>query len=97
MTRPEGAVLRVQALGETTTEVEIDEPLGRSELATSTESTGASVAPARFEAGERVALRRAIECGRRSGSPRRTSDDLLHDAEAAAASSIRASASVVFS
>ena len=46
-TRPDGAVLRVQALGETTTEVEIDEPVGRSELSTSTER-GRWVAPRPF-------------------------------------------------
>ena len=51
-TRPEGEVLRVQALGETTTELEIDDPAGRAELATST-SRGRLVAPARYEAGER--------------------------------------------
>ena len=53
-------MLRVQALGEATTELEIDAPLGRTELATSTVD-GRLVAPARFEAGERAALRRAVE------------------------------------
>ena len=56
----EATVLRVQALGEATTELEIDAPLGRTELATST-VRGRLVAPTRFEAGERAALRRAVE------------------------------------
>jgi hypothetical protein len=82
-TRSEGTVLRVQALGEVTTEVEIDAPLGRSELATST-SAGRLVAPARFETGERAALRRAIDAvTQRHPSP--DLEHLLHDAEATSA------------
>jgi hypothetical protein len=83
LTRSEGTVLRVQALGEVTTEVEIDAPLGRSELATST-SGGRLVAPARFETGERAALRRAVD----AVTQRRSSPDLeflLHDAEVTSA------------
>ena len=67
----EAAVLRVQALGETTTELEIDAPLGRVELATSTVG-GRLVAPTRFEAGERAALRRAVEAVAQRASPRTT-------------------------
>ena len=82
-TTVEATVLRVQALGETTTELEIDAPLGRTELATSTVA-GRLVAPARFEAGERAALRRAVEAVAQ-GLRRSDLDDLLHDAEAATA------------
>jgi hypothetical protein len=81
VTRPEGTLLRLQALGETTTEVELDDPAGRSELATST-IRGRLVAPARFEAAERAALRRAID----AIAPGRLSSDLAdlrHDAGAA--------------
>ena len=76
-------MLRVQALGETSTELEIDAPLGRAELATSTVG-GRLVAPARFEAGERAALRRAVEAVAQ-GLPSADLEDLLHDAEAATA------------
>ncbi len=79
----EATVLRVQALGETSTELEIDEPLGRTELATST-VVGRLVAPARFEAGERAALRRAVEAVTQ-GLASADLEDLLHDAEAATA------------
>ena len=82
VTRPDGAVLRVQALGETTSEVEIDEPVGRSELATITER-GRWVAPGRFESGERMALRRAIGALEGTGLSQDLGD-LLHDAESAA-------------
>ena len=80
-TRREGTFLRVQALGETTTEFELDEPAGRSELSTST-SRGRLVAPARYEAGERAALRRAVESVVEQRLPRDLAH-LLHDAEAA--------------
>jgi hypothetical protein len=83
VTSPEGAVLRVQALGEATTELEIDAPLGRTELATSTVD-GRLVAPARYEAGERAALRRAVDTLVR-GLPSPDLERLLHDAEAASA------------
>ena len=83
LTTPAGATLRVQALGEATTELEIDEPAGRSELSTST-ARGRLVAPARHEAGERVALRRAIEV-LAGGSGSRDLADLLNDEEAASA------------
>lgn len=82
-TQPEAMVLRVQALGEVTTEVEIDAPLGVAELATST-ALGRLVAPARFESGERAALRRAVELVAR-GESSRDLDHLLRDAEAASA------------
>jgi hypothetical protein len=82
-TRPEGTFLRVQALGETTTEYELDEPAGRSELSTST-SRGRLVAPARYEAGERATLRRAVEAVVEQRPPMDLAN-LLHDAEAAAA------------
>lgn len=81
VSRPEGTVLRVQALGETTTEVELDDPAGRSELATST-IRGRLVAPPRFEAGDRAALRRAIDAVV-SGHPSSDLADLRHDADAA--------------
>ena len=60
VTRPEGTLLRVTALGETTTEMELDEPMGSFELVTST-SGGRLLAPAGYETGERVALRRALD------------------------------------
>ena len=91
----EATVLRVQALGETTTELEIDAPLGRTELATSTVA-GRLVAPTRFEAGERAALRRAVA----AAAQRIASDDLeglLHDAEAATAALDPKPASAIFS
>lgn len=77
VTRPEGAILRLTALGETTTDVEFDEPMGRFELATST-STGRLVAPASLEAGERVALRRALDAVAEGSRPSDLSD-LVHD------------------
>lgn len=81
-THPEGEFLRVQALGETTTELEIDAPAGRAELATST-SRGRLVAPARYEAGERVALRRAIHAV--GGAAPSDLAELVHDEEAVVA------------
>ncbi|NUT57589.1 MAG: hypothetical protein HOQ00_01890 [Agromyces sp.] len=57
---PRGELLRVRALGETATEVEIDEAMGRWEVATST-AVGRTIAPTRFEERERAALRRAVE------------------------------------
>jgi hypothetical protein len=81
-TRPEGEFLRVQALGETTSELELDDPAGRSELATTTRR-GRLVAPGRYEAGERVALRRAI--GAVAGAEPSDLTDLVHDEEAVAA------------
>lgn len=82
-TQPEGMLVRVQALGEVVTEFELDEPMGRTELATST-SRGRCVAPARVEAAERVALRRALAVVAQSVT---TPDlaHLLHDAETATA------------
>lgn len=68
VTRPEGSLLRVTALGEVTSEIEIDEPAGLSELSTSTRE-GRQVAPSRFEAGERVAVRRAVEAVRVGSLP----------------------------
>jgi hypothetical protein len=79
----EATVLRVQALGEATTELEIDAPLGRTELATST-GRGRLVAPTRFEAGERAALRRAVRAVA-EGRAAADLEELLHDAETAAA------------
>ena len=77
----EAAVLRVQALGETTTELEFDAPLGRVELATSTVG-GRLVAPVRLEAGERAALWRAVEAVAQ-GLPASDLKHLLQDADAA--------------
>jgi len=84
VTRPEAAILRVQALGETTTEVELDVPVGRTELATSTGS-GRRVAPTLFEAAERAALRRTIAAIAAAAPLGALPDlaDLLHDARAA--------------
>lgn len=81
VTRPEGTLLRITGLGEVTTDLEIDEPLGRSELATSTGS-GRMVAPSRFEAGERVALRRALNAVMGNTLPLDLTG-LSHDAEVA--------------
>ena len=83
VTRTEGALLRVQALGETTTEFELDEPVGRCELSTSTVH-GRLVAPVPFEAGERAALRRALDAVVERRSPGELAA-LLHDAHAASA------------
>lgn len=83
VTSPEGAVLRVQALGEATTEVEIDAPLGHVELATST-AAGRLVAPARLESGERASVRRAVDMVAR-GTRCLELDELLADAQAAEA------------
>ena len=82
VTRSDGALLRMQALGEVTTELEIDEAAGRSEVVTST-TRGRHVAPTRFESAERAALRRSIEAVVRGRSPRDLVD-LVHDAEATA-------------
>jgi hypothetical protein len=83
VTRPEGSLLRVQALGETTTEFELDEPIGRCALATST-VRGRLVAPAVFETGERASLRRAIDALAEQRMPGEL-PALLHDAHAASA------------
>lgn len=56
--RPDAGRIRVQALGEVITEVEIEGRAGR--LATAS-AVGRLVAPARFESSERLALRRAVE------------------------------------
>jgi hypothetical protein len=55
-----GPVLRIRALGETTTELEFDESFGRHELSTST-ARGRMVSPALHESAARAALRRAID------------------------------------
>jgi hypothetical protein len=81
VTTDEGAILRVQALGETSTEVEHDEPVGRCELATST-SRGRLVAPSRFEAAERMAVRRAVDAVAHE-QPAPDLAELLRDTEAA--------------
>jgi hypothetical protein len=81
-TDPDATVLRLQALGETATEVEIDDLLGRSELATSS-GTGRLVAPARLEAGERAAVRRAVDLVVVQGRSSTELEQLLHDAAAA--------------
>ncbi|WP_173921645.1 hypothetical protein [Agromyces sp. Marseille-P2726] len=78
-----GAIVRVQALGETGTEVELDAPMGRLTLTTTT-SRGRLIEPALFEAGERSALRRAIDAVTGGGAIRDL-EDLRHDAEAASA------------
>ncbi|MBM7505215.1 hypothetical protein ACFPER_13890 [Agromyces aurantiacus] len=72
-----GPVLRVRALGETTTELEIDDPIGRRELSTST-AAGRTVAPALHESAERAALRRALDAAE-SGDPADDLSRLRHD------------------
>lgn len=76
-----GPVLRIRALGETTTELEVDDPLGRRELSTST-AAGRMVAPALHESGARAALRRALVA---AASGERVDDlaGLRHDASLA--------------
>ncbi|MDR6907774.1 hypothetical protein J2X63_003482 [Agromyces sp. 3263] len=81
VTSAEGAVLRLQALGEASTEVEIDVPLGHVELATST-AAGRLVAPAKLESGERASVRRAIDTVAR-GMRCLEVEELLADARAA--------------
>jgi hypothetical protein len=56
--RPAGGLIRAQALGETTTDIEVEGR--RARLVTST-GAGRVIAPARFESSERLALRRALE------------------------------------
>lgn len=76
-----GGVLRVQALGETRTEVEIDEPMSKVSLSTST-GEGRLVDPVLFETPERATLRRALH----AAAERRATRDLLdlrHDLEIA--------------
>jgi hypothetical protein len=76
-----GPVLRVRALGETTTELDIDDPLGRRELATST-AAGRTVAPVLHESAPRAALRRALDVAA-SGDPVDDLNRLRHDASIA--------------
>lgn len=78
-----GSVLRVRALGEVTTELEIDDPLGRRGVSTST-TGGRMVAPALHESGPRAALRRAIDVLAAGESPHDLAD-LRHDARVASA------------
>lgn len=78
-----GPVLRIRAMGEVTTELEIDDPLGRREVSTST-TGGRMVAPALHESGARAALRRAIDVLAAGESPHDLAD-LRHDARMASA------------
>ncbi|MEW9871569.1 hypothetical protein [Arthrobacter sp. HS15c] len=55
-----GGLLRILALGEVRSEVSVDQPAGLTRLETCTEE-GGLVAPRRFEASARLALRRAFE------------------------------------
>ena len=82
LSQPRGELLRVRALGETATDLEIDEAMGRWELATST-TAGRTIAPARFEEGERMALRRAVAAIASGATRLPDLDELLHDATAA--------------
>jgi hypothetical protein len=77
ITRPEGTLLRVTALGETTTEMELDEPMGSFELVTNT-GRGRLVAPARYETGERLAIRRALDAVAARTHPSDLAD-VIHD------------------
>lgn len=56
--RPTGGRIRAQALGETTTDIEVE---GRRARLVTSSVTGHVIAPARFESSERLALRRAVE------------------------------------
>jgi hypothetical protein len=56
--RPTGGLIRAQALGETTSDIEVE---GRRARLVTSSVTGRVVAPARFESSERLALRRALE------------------------------------
>lgn len=76
-----GPVLRVRALGETTTELELDDASGRRELITST-AAGRTSAPALHESGPRAALRRTLDL-LGVGGPFADLTDLRHDATAA--------------
>jgi len=64
------------------TEVEIDEGMGRWEVATST-AAGRTIAPTRFEEGERATLRRAVGAVASGATRLPDLEDLLHDAAAA--------------
>ena len=78
-----GPVLRVRALGEVTTELEIDDLLGRRDVSTST-AAGRLVAPALHESGARAALRRVLDMLALGDEPRDLAD-LRHDARVAGA------------
>ncbi|MGW4931034.1 hypothetical protein ACWEOH_18015 [Agromyces sp. NPDC004153] len=93
---PRGELLRVRALGETATEVEIDGAMGRWEVATST-AEGRTIAPTRFEEGERAALRRAVDAVASGATHLPDLEDLLHDAAAATALSPFVPESALFS
>jgi hypothetical protein len=84
MTTAGGPVLRVRALGETTTELEIDDPLGRREISTSTAS-GRTIAATLHESAARAALRRAIDVLAAGGAERDLSDLCQDDRLAAEA------------
>lgn len=79
---PRGELLRIRALGETATDIDIDEAMGRSEVATST-AAGRTAAPTRFEEGERAALRRAVDAVASGTTHLPDLEHLLHDATAA--------------
>ena len=79
---PRGELLRIRALGETATDLDIDEAMGRWEVATST-AAGRTTAPTRFEEGERAALRRAVDAVASGTTHLPDLEHLLHDATAA--------------
>ncbi|GGI47472.1 hypothetical protein BCL57_002170 [Agromyces flavus] len=76
-----GPVLRIRALGETTTELEIDAPIGRCGLSTGT-ARGVAISPALHESASRAALRRAIDVVA-DGASVKDLGELRHDAMAA--------------
>lgn len=76
-----GPVLRIRAMGEVTTELEIDDPLGKREVSTSA-GGGRMVLPALHESGARAALRRAIDV-LAAGESCQDLADLRHDARVA--------------
>ena len=55
--RPDGGRVRVQALGEVITDVEVE---GRAVRLATASPGGCLIAPTRFESSERLALRRAV-------------------------------------
>jgi hypothetical protein len=74
--RPGAGRIRVQALGEVITDVEVE---GRATYVTTASAAGRLIAPQRFESSERLALRRALEAVAGHTVPADL-DDLLADA-----------------
>ena len=77
MTRHDAGRIRVQALGEVITDVEVE---GRTAGLVTTSPAGRLIAPSRFESSERLALRRAVEALAAQTAPTDLAD-LLADTE----------------